>query len=288
MARGHNLQFDTNHAVEINPVGRGATVSSPDSFAPCCGEPDARDLLEQINPIGRQPNLYNLLKVAAFQQQRAAKFRQRLVGAADILCGGINPQINVFREARFGVIDECEAADDEVADAMSRQQVQDVFEIADRLHERSTTGTFASSRDCGEVSAESDQRGQTLLRGLTLPELQIPPVSFRKTARAMGGDDAFALPCSLLDAHLSEHSLSQSAESAQPSNRADLALPQRGATVKSEAESARPAKQIRNKTGQSSRKEAQNAHYSKHVCVLCLLCLVAANQISGQRLFGVA
>jgi len=213
MARGRNLRFDANQTVEINPVGRGAAVPASDSLAPRRGEADARDLLEQINAIRRQPDLYNLLKVTVLQQQRAAKLRQRLVGAADILLGRINPQINVFREARLGVIDECQAANDEVADTMPRQQVQDVFEIADGLHSRSAATVFASSRDCGEVGTECDQCGQALLRCLTLPELQVPPVGFRKTARSMRGDDAFASPCSFLDAHLSEHSLSQSIES---------------------------------------------------------------------------
>jgi hypothetical protein len=96
MMRRGDLRLDANQAVEVNPVRRRLTIPAPNSPRPSGREPDAGHPLKQVNAVRRESDLHNLFHSPHLQQQRAAELRQRSVGAADVLGGGINPQINVF------------------------------------------------------------------------------------------------------------------------------------------------------------------------------------------------
>ena len=197
VAGGIDLRLDADEAVEVNPVGGGAPIAASNPFGPRSRKRRTGDVLEKVNSIGRQADLHNLVSLGNVEQQRAAELDESTVGTTEVFGGGLDPQINVFREARFGVVDECQAADDEVADTVTRQQGQHVLEVVDGLHGRSGSAAF----DGGQIGVECHERGEALFRCLALPKLKIPTLSLGEVVRTMGNDNTFATLCSLLEAH---------------------------------------------------------------------------------------
>lgn len=100
------LLISIRQAVEVDPARPGGAVSTLHAPRPRHREVEPVRLLQQIDAVGRHAELHDLVAAAGR---------------------------HVLRVARLGVVDEGQAADDQVADLVSLEEVEQVLEVPDGL-----------------------------------------------------------------------------------------------------------------------------------------------------------
>jgi hypothetical protein len=108
--------FDTYQAVQVNPVGSGFSVFSAYAVFPGRSESGAFDSAQKVNAIGGDTQLENLLISLRIQKIWTAKFGECDIRKFNIVLTGINPYVYILGIARFRMIDESKATDDQVSD----------------------------------------------------------------------------------------------------------------------------------------------------------------------------
>jgi hypothetical protein len=83
------------------------------------------------------------------------------------------------------VIDEGEAADDQVAHLMPVEELEHVLEVMDRVHDSRLLAVGFSQF---HVAVDGDQGRQAFLGCVALPELEIPRLGVFVGASAVGDD----------------------------------------------------------------------------------------------------
>jgi hypothetical protein len=71
---------------------------------------------------------------------------------------------------------------------MTPEELEDVLEVLNRIHRSGAPvrGFRPGGFDEGDVSMNGDERGQSLLRRATLPELEVPRLGVGERPCAMG------------------------------------------------------------------------------------------------------
>jgi len=126
--------LDTKEAVQVNPVGPSSAIGSSNAVLPCCSESGAFDCAQKIDAVRCHAQLEDLLNGIWIQEVWTAEFGERRIGSFDIVTPRINPNVHVLCVAWFGMIDEGEAADNQVPDTVLTKHQQQVFKILDGLH----------------------------------------------------------------------------------------------------------------------------------------------------------
>ena len=113
---------------------RARPYSALDTPGPGVSECEGRGLAQQVDAVRGDSELEDLVLVREIQREGAPELGQRGVRASEVVGLGVEPDVDVLREARLRVIDEGQSADDQVAHAVAVEQVEEVLEVLDRVH----------------------------------------------------------------------------------------------------------------------------------------------------------
>jgi hypothetical protein len=146
-------------------------------------------IAQQVDAVGGDPELDDLLRAVGIEEVGTAERGESLVGVGDVLRIGADPEVHVLRVPWFRVVDEGEAADDQVTHLEALEHLEHVLEVLDRIQPSALRGPVVpTGLHQFDVAADRHQRGEALLRRHRLPEVEVPALRVLEARGAMGHD----------------------------------------------------------------------------------------------------
>jgi len=129
-----NTFFCPYEIVQRNPIGGDRSVLVGHSVLPRSGKRDALELVQEVNSIRFHSDLQDLVEIVRGQDVRAAKFDECFIYHLYIPGNRIHPYVDILGVPGFGMVDESQAADNEIPCPVFVEQGQHVFEVLNRFH----------------------------------------------------------------------------------------------------------------------------------------------------------